>query len=56
MSKRYVSVGDKVTRGKTVLGLVGETGQASGAHLHFETRVDGEAVDSIKKGYLVKPR
>ena len=56
MSKRYVSVGDKVTRGKTVLGLVGETGQAEGAHLHFETRVDGDAVDSIKKGYLVKPR
>ena len=55
MSKRYVSVGDKVTRGETVLGLVGETGQADGAHLHFETRVDGEAVDSIKKGYLVKP-
>lgn len=56
MSKRYVSVGDKVTRGKTVLGLVGSTGVASGAHLHFETRIDGEAVDSIKKGYLVKPR
>ncbi len=54
MSKRKVSVGDTVTRGKTVLGLVGETGQASGPHLHFEVRVNGDAVDSIKKGYLVK--
>lgn len=54
MSKRKVSVGDTVTRGKTVLGLVGETGQAEGPHLHFEVRVNGEAVDSIKKGYLVK--
>lgn len=54
MSQRKVSVGDTVTRGKTVLGLVGETGQASGPHLHFEVRVNGDAVDSIKKGYLVK--
>lgn len=55
MSQRKVSVGDTVVRGKTVLGLVGSTGQSSGAHLHFEVRVNGEAVDSIKKGYLVKP-
>ena len=55
MSSRKVSVGDTVKRGETVLGLVGETGQAEGPHLHFEVRVDGDAVDSIKNGYLVKP-
>ncbi len=33
-----VQVGDKVTCGQQ-LGLVGNTGQSSNAHLHFETRV-----------------
>ena len=55
MSKRLVKVGDKVTRGKTVLGLVGSTGQSEAPHLHFEVRLDNTAVDSIKLGYLVKP-
>lgn len=55
MSKRLVDVGDKVTRGKTVLGEVGSTGQSEAPHLHFEVRLDNTAVDSIKLGYLVKP-
>jgi murein DD-endopeptidase MepM/ murein hydrolase activator NlpD len=29
----------------TVLGRVGSTGRSTGAHLHYETRVDGEAID-----------
>lgn len=55
MSKRLVKVGDKVTRGKTVLGEVGSTGQSEAPHLHIEVRLDNTAVDSIKLGYLVKP-
>ena len=39
-----VSVGQTITRG-TVLGLVGETGEATGAHLHFSVIVDGTMID-----------
>ena len=41
-----VSVGDVVTSG-TILGYVGDTGRATGAHLHFEVRVGGRSVDPI---------
>lgn len=51
-SKMYARVGDKVTRGKTVLALAGDTGNVTGPHLHFEVRVDGVAVDPIKNGYV----
>lgn len=39
-----VSVGQTVTRG-TVLGLVGQTGEATGPHLHFSVIIDGTMVD-----------
>ena len=51
-SKMYARVGDKVTRGKTVLALAGDTGNVTGPHLHFEVRVNGVAVDPIKNGYV----
>jgi murein DD-endopeptidase MepM/ murein hydrolase activator NlpD len=42
-----VSVGDTVRIGQ-VVGRLGSTGRSTGPHLHYETRVDGEAVDPQK--------
>ena len=36
--------GDTVSAGRTI-GAVGETGTATGPHLHLELRVNGEAID-----------
>ena len=44
-----VSTGESVSQGD-VIGTVGNTGSSFGAHLHFETREGGTAVDPM--GYL----
>jgi len=43
-SRIVARVGQVVTPGQ-LIGYVGNTGQSFGAHLHFETRINGTAVD-----------
>lgn len=42
-----VKVGDIVKIGQ-VIGEIGSTGRSTGPHLHYETRIDGDAVDPHK--------
>jgi murein DD-endopeptidase MepM/ murein hydrolase activator NlpD len=47
LSEISVKVGDTIKIGQ-VIGAVGSTGRSTGPHLHYETRIDGEAVDPQK--------
>jgi murein DD-endopeptidase MepM/ murein hydrolase activator NlpD len=47
LSSIEVQVGETVRIGQ-VVGRLGSTGRSTGPHLHYETRVDGEAVDPQK--------
>jgi len=47
LSEIDVVVGQKIRIGQ-VIGKLGSTGRSTGPHLHYETRVDGEAVNPEK--------
>jgi len=47
MSEIEVKVGQQIKIGQ-IIGRVGSTGRSTGPHLHYETRIDGEAVDPQK--------
>lgn len=47
LSRIDVAVGDVVRAGHRV-GRVGSTGRSTGPHLHYETRINGEAVDPLR--------
>lgn len=42
----------KIVKGGEIIGNVGSTGVASGPHLHFEVRINGDAKDPL--GYLAR--
>jgi murein DD-endopeptidase MepM/ murein hydrolase activator NlpD len=46
MSKIGVKTGDKISQGQ-VIGAVGQTGLATGPHLHYEFHVNGTAVNPL---------
>lgn len=55
LSSRYshlqallVAVGRPVKQGD-IIGLLGDTGQVTGPHLHFELRSDGESIDPLER-------
>ncbi len=45
LAKVLVKVGDGISQG-TAIGLEGSTGNSTGAHLHFELRVNGAPMDA----------
>jgi len=45
-SRNNVEVGHRVTRGQ-IIAYVGSTGRTTGAHLHYEVRINNAAVDPI---------
>jgi murein DD-endopeptidase MepM/ murein hydrolase activator NlpD len=47
MSEISVKVGQQIKIGQ-IIGRVGSTGRSTGPHLHYETRIDGDAVDPQK--------
>jgi murein DD-endopeptidase MepM/ murein hydrolase activator NlpD len=47
LSQIDVIIGDKIRIGQ-IVGRLGSTGRSTGPHVHYETRIDGEAVDPQK--------
>lgn len=51
MSKLAVADGQRVKKGD-LIGYVGSTGRSTGPHLHYEVRIDGQAVNPVP--YMVE--
>ena len=51
LSKLAVEAGEHVKKGE-LIGYVGSTGRSTGPHLHYEVRIDGQAVDPMP--YMVE--
>lgn len=51
LSKLAVADGQRVKKGE-LIGYVGSTGRSTGPHLHYEVRIDGQAVNPIP--YMVE--
>ena len=47
MSEIEAKIGQQIKIGQ-IIGRVGSTGRSTGPHLHYETRIDGDAVDPQK--------
>jgi murein DD-endopeptidase MepM/ murein hydrolase activator NlpD len=47
LSSISVKPGEKVERGDDI-GRMGNTGRSTGPHLHFETRINGRAIDPVR--------
>lgn len=54
MSRIAVAEGQRVRKGD-VIGYVGSTGRSTGAHLHYEVRIAGEAVNPVPYMQTVVP-
>lgn len=54
MSNRYVNIGEFVQSGQ-VIGVVGSSGRATGAHLHWELWINGIPVDPMQWVYQAFP-
>ncbi|MBN1378943.1 MAG: M23 family metallopeptidase [Gammaproteobacteria bacterium] len=48
---RHLKHGDRVRQGD-IIGYVGQTGLATGPHLHYEYRINGQHVDPMKVNHL----
>lgn len=53
LAEIYVNEGENVTQGQ-VLGRVGQTGRASGPHLHWGVRIQGNRIDPLSLVHVFK--